>query len=558
MSSISHLLLPAILGFLYLTLWSGVSSITGKAFFLIHIGLFLLWQPFVGKNRRASFLTTFMGLSILVTMLIWLDGWLLVLWIIILVSILGGRARFFGERRLHLASLYCFFSLVTALLLIAVPAVLPNARLSEELNWLGHLGTLGPIFLMIPLLNPSDLKRDDSVVDFINSLIVMLTLALLVFGSLVLMLLVGSSYVKALLQSISIIVIVLLILGWVWDPRAGFTGVGNLFSRYLMSIELPMDQWLATLTDLALQEDNPEVFLEKASCNMAQHLPWVLGMTWETDKGSGQYGVINGFCAAFKYEELTLRIYTEYQLTTTLYFHFNLPTRLLSKFYNDKKRDAALKKLLYMQAVHETGARLTHDIKNILQTLNALCVAVNEPQTASSESYQALLRRQLPAISNRLAETIDKLKAPRESKKIKLLRVQDWVRSLQRRLVDNQWMTIYSSNISGNLPEDLFSTVVENLIQNATEKYQKEPGLSVIIRVSTNNDGTELEFSDNGTKIEDKILRDLFFRPISSRKGLGIGLMQAAQYAESIGYRLILAENRTGLVSFRLAPASTK
>lgn len=556
MSSLSHLLLPAILGFLYLTLWSEASSVAGKAFFLVHIGLFILWQPFVGKSYRISFLTAVLGLVILATTLVWLDGWVLVLWIIILISIIGGKAPLFGEQRLRLANLYCFSSLLVALLLIAVPSALPIAKLPEILGWLGHAGTLAPIFLMLPLLKPSDLNRDDNVVDFINSLIVMLTLALLVFGSLVLMLLVGSSYVKALLQSIVIIAIVLLMLGWAWNPRAGFTGLGNLFSRYLMSIGLPMDQWLAMLTDLAFQEDNPEIFLEKACCNMAQHLPWVLGITWETDKGSGQYGITNGYCSVFKYEELTLHLYTQYQLTTTLHFHFNLPTRLLLKFYNDKKRDAVLKKLSHMQAIHETGARLTHDIKNILQTLNALCAAVNEPQATSSEAYQALLRRQLPAISNRLAETIDKLKAPQESKKIKLSSAQDWVNNFQQRVVGNHWISMDASAVNGDLPEDLFSTVTENLIQNAEDKHQREPGLLVTVRISTSDQGTTLELSDNGAKIEEKILKDLFARPVPSSKGLGIGLMQAAQYAETMGYKLTLAENRMGRVAFRLAPAS--
>jgi len=32
--------------------------------------------------------------------------------------------------------------------------------------------------------------------------------------------------------------------------------------------------------------------------------------------------------------------------------------------------------------------------------------------------------------------------------------------------------------------------------------------------------------------------------------------MQAAQYAETMGYRLTLAENRIGRVTFRLTPAS--
>lgn len=113
-----------------------------------------------------------------------------------------------------------------------------------------------------------------------------------------------------------------------------------------------------------------------------------------------------------------------------------------------------------------------------------------------------------------------------------------------------------ASAVNGDLPEDLFSTVTENLIQNVEDKHQREPGLLVTVRISTSDQGTTLELSDNGAKIEEKILKDLFARPVPSSKGLGIGLMQAAQYAETMGYKLTLAENRMGRVAFRLAPAS--
>ncbi len=92
------------------------------------------------------------------------------------------------------------------------------------------------------------------------------------------------------------------------------------------------------------------------------------------------------------------------------------------------------------------------------------------------------------------------------------------------------------------------------IIQNAEDKYQREPGLLVNIRISKSNHGTTLELTDNGSKIEEKILKDLFSRPIPSGNGMGIGLMQAAEYAERVGYRLTLAENREGCVSFLLAP----
>lgn len=235
-------------------------------------------------------------------------------------------------------------------------------------------------------------------------------------------------------------------------------------------------------------------------------------------------------------------------------FHFSLPARLLLKFYNDKKRDVALKQLSYMQAIHETGARLTHDIKNILQALNALCVAVNEPQAESSPVYQALLRRQLPAISTKLTETIDKLKTPLENKKIKLSSAQQWVKSFEQRISRSPWISIDVLEVYGDLPEDLFSSVAENLIQNAEEKYYREPGIQVTIRISTSAKGTALEISDSGSMIGEDTLKHLFSQPTGSSKGLGVGLFQAAQYAEMIGYKLILSENQLGRVSFLLAP----
>jgi hypothetical protein len=43
--------------------------------------------------------------------------------------------------------------------------------------------------------------------------------------------------------------------------------------------------------------------------------------------------------------------------------------------------------------------------------------------------------------------------------------------------------------------------------------------------------------------------------PVRSNTGLGIGLFQAARYAEKSGYALTLAENRDGSVCFALRQA---
>src|SRR4051812_12550277 len=59
--------------------------------------------------------------------------------------------------------------------------------------------------------------------------------------------------------------------------------------------------------------------------------------------------------------------------------HLHLLGQLLAEFYAAKLREEKLRETSYLQAVHETGARTTHDIKNLLQSLNVLCsVAAGE------------------------------------------------------------------------------------------------------------------------------------------------------------------------------------
>lgn len=553
-----HLLLPALLGVLYLALWNGPSSLSGKAFFIVHLGLFMLWQPFVHSDYRFSATTLLLGSLALIGSLMLLQGWMLLIWIMILTAIIGGKVSLFGDRSLRNVYQLAFASLIIALLFIAVPSALPLAKLPKEIDWLGHGGLLLSVLAMIPLIKTERIDRVEGIIDFINGLIVILILAALILGSLSAMMILGSSYAIALLQSMLMIGMMLLVLGWAWDPHAGFAGLGSLFSQYVMSVGLPIDQWLNTLTELALREENPEVFLAQACANMGQWLPWVLGVEWIANGRTGIYGLNEGVCSEFKYEEMILRIYTRYQLTATLMFHFNLPTKLLAKFYGDKNRDAALKKMSYMKAIHETGARLTHDVKNSLQTINALCIAANQQPAEFSADYQALLRRQLPAIAGRLSETLAKLNAPHATTQRQLSSAVWWWADFSRHVASSPWVSLESSQVTGELFADLFSGVTENLMSNASVKRLHEPALQLQVKLTSGNAGAELEFADNGSPIPEEIVRNLFSVPVNSKNGLGVGLYQAAQHAKSAGYQLCLTENRMGRVCFRLAPTTSK
>jgi hypothetical protein len=370
------------------------------------------------------------------------------------------------------------------------------------------------------------------------------------------MLLLDSGYVEALLQALMVTATVLMMLGLVWNPHSGFAGLGGLFSRYLMSIGLPIEQWLQALTNLALREDDPQAFIKQACAEISQRLPWVTGGEWIAGNGSGRFGVAEGRRWEFSHGGMVLVLYTLHTLSPTLVWHCNLLAQLLAQFYADKQRALALKQLSYMQAIHETGARLTHDVKNLLQSLNALCSAGAEAGAVSSVAYQSLLRRQLPAISERLAETLSKLSAPQDLSSSRWVAASDWWLELGQRLSALAWVHFKAeATLVGDLPAEVFSGVVENLIRNASEKHLHEPELWVQVELKGDERGFELLVCDNGSAMAESIASSLFLGPVSSESGYGIGLYNAARYAQAAGYRLNVVENRAGRVCFRLAQA---
>ena len=550
-------LLLALLAVLYLVLWQGPYTTLGKSLFVVHAGIFMLWQPFVHGEQRLSW-ASLLGLSTVVLAAgAFLQGWMMVLWIMVLAGIVGGKVLLFGARASRLFYLLALAFLVVALLLLAAPLVVVQAKPPEAILWLGKAGL--PLILVTMALLPrvSEVETIREVVDFVYSLFVFLLLAVLLLGSLAAMLLLGSGYVEALLQTLLLTGAMLLLLGLMANPRSGVSGIGGLISRYLLSIGLPIEQWLEALANLALREEDPQAFLEQACAEIAQQLPWVRGGEWIAGGSKGSFGVTDGRRWEFSHGGMVLVLYTLHALSPTLIWHYNLLAQLLAQFHADKLRALALKQLSYMQAIHETGARLTHDVKNLLQSLNALCSAGSEPGAESSRDYQSLLRRQLPAISDRLADTLAKLNAPQSLSAARWVPASGWWMDLRQRMAALDWISFKAEPlIAGELPAEVFSGVVDNLIRNAAEKHLREPAIRVQVELGRNDAGFELIFCDDGSAMADSVASSLFLGPVSSESGYGIGLYHAARYANAAGYRLELAGNRLGRVCFRLAQES--
>jgi signal transduction histidine kinase len=329
--------------------------------------------------------------------------------------------------------------------------------------------------------------------------------------------------------------------------------VGQLVSRYLLSVGLPFERWMHSLANLADREANPEKFLIMAVHEISS-LPWVAGVSWWVAGSERKVGSVSKFPAEFSYDDLNMVLYSKWELSPALLLHVKLLIRLLAEFYTAKQREKQERQNAYTQAVYETGARLTHDVKNLLQSLKSLCVAAETSDANDAEALRALIQRQLPQIAQRLQWTMDKLQIP-QTTETREVPAPDWWSNLKQRYVGEpvefKEMEIAASAL---VPVELFDSIADNLLQNALQKSKLEPGLRISASFSCALK-PKLSICDEGVPLSESVARQLFKGPVPSQTGLGIGLYQAWRQADEQGYRLRLVSNQIGKVCFELAPA---
>ncbi len=543
--------LLGVLMLLHMLLLQGIESGVGRMLLVVHIGLFILWQPFVRAEQHLSGLQFFAIACVVATAAYWASTWMMIVWVMALAGIVGGKVFFFAGRWAKTFYLVVLAYLICILLVVLVPQVLPGSIVlpGEYLSLAKYvLPALFFVMAIVPI--EQEAEGEAEVVDFVYSAFIFLLLAVLVLGSVSAMLLIKRSYFESLVFTIIALAAVLLLLAWAWDPRLGFAGLGVFFSRYLLTLGLPFERWLHELAENMQREDQPKTFLARSLEGMLR-LPWVNGSEWRVPGGEGGTGRREGRRSEFRHGPLTLAVFTEQPLSPALIWHFDLLAQLLGEFYEAKLRAQELQQLSYVKAIHQTGARLTHDVKNLLQSLNALCLAAASEGEIFSPRYQALLRRQLPALAQRLKQTLDKLRRP-EIEGAQYMSADQWWEGLQARYA-REGVRFSPPSLAADLviPVTLFNSAAENLLENALAKRPETPELQVQAAF-TPQERTVLSVSDTGQSIPAEVEDKLFLAPVASRTGLGIGLYQVARHAEYFGYEMRLCGNETGRVCFEL------
>ncbi|MES2771620.1 MAG: sensor histidine kinase [Pseudomonadota bacterium] len=563
--------LVALLAVLHLSLLVGDDTALSLTCWIVDLGLFILWQPYIHAQRKLD--TRGLG-AVLFSLSagVWLFGWwLLVFWVTALAALVGGRVMFVEHRPTRIFYLTAFAYLLTALLVFLMPRVVAEAVqnasllepvLDQAFVWGMPFSLLFMLFL--PIRQEPE-RPGEGIVDFFYSLFIFLLIAVLVLGSLAFMLLRQATYINAVFQTSLSMALMLFLIAWAWNPRPGFSGFGVFFSRYLLSIGLPFERWLHRLTAYSSSENDPERFLNRSLEEMLA-LPWIEGGAWQANERSGDFGEARkakSFTQTFFNEPLQLTLYTRHQLSPALVWHFHLLAQLTNEYYLAKKRARELQQVGYLRAVYETGARLTHDVKNLLQSLNNLCYLAEQskPEAGITEhdgQLTALLRRQLPQMTQRLQQTLNKLQKPLHESEQPIL-ASEWWRLLEERyraqaLIFEALDADLAAYLPIYLPAALFDSVADNLLQNALTKRQHEAGLQIRVRLRLVAGKAALCVCDSGTQLSEDLLADLLRAPVASQNGLGIGLYHAAQQALEQGYELCLTHNALAQVCFELRP----
>jgi signal transduction histidine kinase len=242
-------------------------------------------------------------------------------------------------------------------------------------------------------------------------------------------------------------------------------------------------------------------------------------------------------------------------MSPALFLHMRLLAQVVGEFYEGKRRESALRQHAYLQAVHETGARLTHDVKNLLQSLFAITSMAPKEAT---DGYTGLLQRQLPQLTKRLQATLEKLRSPEVAASELPVRANIWWPEVERRFAGGDITLHAAISADGNVPATLFDSFLENAIDNARAKAAREPAPAIEVRFAFAPDRVELSVGDNGSAVPESAVRHLFREPVEHGTGLGIGLYHVARLATQAGYRIELAANRDGEVRICLvhAPAA--
>lgn len=547
----SHRLLAFSFLPLHFSIWNQDDPILSKTLFLVHIGLFLLWQPFISHKTQIRTRPTIILILSLVGIIYLAGGWAQIIWMTFLVGILSSY-------RLSSVQDKLIFLLIIGYLLVElfgglIPQSIPLRR-EELLISPAYIKYLSLAMIALPILLPakSGSFRNYSS-DLLYSLIAISVVVLIAMATLLWMTYGGNDYFVSLFYAFMMLSAVLAVFNLIFRPNSEIGLTAQFRDRYLLNLGTPFESFLIEMADLSERTEDPESYLQSA-LELFCSLDWISGSEWRADWGGGRCGETSSHKTEMEFDDLKILLYSTHPLGPAMKTHSRLLAQLVEIFYVVKKREISLSRSAHMEAIYETGARLTHDIKNLLQSLTLMLSAadIKPRREDTSGDNNRLFFKNLEIITQRLQQTLSKLRNP-ETFSEHVVSLLSWWVEIKQRENDHEYVTFTEEITEGiEVPEELFNGVLDNLLDNAKKKQKREPNLTVRIHLVSTLDKLQLNVSDSGSPVPQHLIRTLLISPVKSRSGFGIGLYQAAKQAQAHGFKLELSKNEEGNVCFSL------
>lgn len=515
---------------------------------VILLGLFLLWQPIWNKEQTPPLLKILLPSVLFLILSYFLPYEALILFGLLTLGI-------FGSRILDKNSSRGFDLLAISILTIEisigiVPHAFAHIVIPPLFSSLIESLLLAPILLFFFSGKIAKFNVERQNIDALHGLLTSSLIALVLLGGIVINVIYGVDYIEGLLLTLFFVVVFILGVSWFWNPSIGFSGLGVIWNRYSMSIGGPFETWINSLTTL-IEETylTPDEYLQSACDNLTEN-DWLMGLEWITHNTKISSGQHSDFKITHQIDEIShVDLYFKTDPGTALKHHTQLLVRMAHQFYFAKKNQDKIRQQEHLETIHHTGARLTHDIKNILQSIKtSLSIIHLEPDLESNKAFK-LLDANLTQISSRLESTLNQLKTPQLNIQFHTMSLNKWLYKFTKELSDTKVEINSRLKFNPSVPVELLDSVLNNLLSNALRKPEVS---SVVIQVKADQDLLFISVCDNGDRVSEASADDLFKKPVSSGQGMGIGLYQSALMAHSFNFELDLINNEDGEVCFSL------
>ncbi|MEY3219922.1 MAG: hypothetical protein RIT27_1279 [Pseudomonadota bacterium] len=532
--------------------WSLSSTFNGllvQIFLLLHFSIFLIW---VSQRNPLFHLLSPTGILTLILIafnIVFAEPILLLGWKFMLIALLASNIS--TQRISRLFDFFALLSLFLSLFLFNlnyIANIYPTNPAIELYIRLGLTALFLPLFILSDS-QTSHYKNSDFFMGlttaFLGLLIALNTLLLTFYGNI--------SYPLALTISCAISITFIWVFILIWFMMGHIQTINQLSLHHNTTHEHNFEQWIAMLIQPGIYKTTtPQEYLEEGLDNLQHILPNICGLYSHTLYGDKNWGETAKHTFEFQVQSLEIIFYSKYIIYPNYQSHIKLLIQLLEHFHQAKRREEILSQQAHLQAIYETGAKLTHDMKNILQSLKGITSIIEgASQPENFGDTQKVLQGQFPYLGQRLQRILDKIQQPLQSQQTYVL-IREWWTNLQARYHKRD--VGFSANMMWNskIPEEIFDNVVENLLENAFNKRQREPDLHIQVSLETTEKQVRLIVCDNGSIISEELVKQLLTQPVPSRDGYGVGLYQVAKQTIHSGYRLSINHNEKGKVCFEL------